>query len=563
MARTSRHMKQLVQTGRVIEDTAPASIEAPNRTAIYVRLSLCDNLYHQNEESIESQLQLLRDYISYRPDLYLAAEYIDRGWTGMNFQRPGLLQMVEDMQAGKINCVLVKDLSRIGRNYWETGYFLEVLLPQLHVRFISVADRFDSLTDDAGSLAIILKNILNDFYSRDLSRRFSDSYDLRKASGVFRRGQPYGYIYDPDHPCHLTFDSELSYYVRLIFQWALEKVSCAAIAQRLQAMKAPTPGPISTRYVPAGEGWNRRWRYSTVETLISNRVYAGDFVLGKSYKRKCDPCNYRPHIPEEEWIILPDSHPGYVTHEEFETLQNHRKSVADRHWQVFIDSADARKQNPNIYRGKVVCPLCGRIMCASIQQRGKELRYLCQNMSNAQEQPHFLNVKKSLLDILVLNQLHGQIYLAHQLAAWLRSPMGKKTVQLRFQEARDRFNQATEQQAQLKAERSALFERYADRLLSKKRYVEAMGAIREKLRQTSEQMESASQALAAMTTGTSRANPWLRLFTGISYPEAMTVEIVQQTIDRILIKKEEDAEVIFLHQENFKILWDIYQQAQS
>lgn len=202
-------------------------------------------------------------------------------------------------------------------------------------------------------------------------------------------------------------------------------------------------------------------------------------------------------------------------------------------------------------------------MCASIQQRGYDLRYLCQNLSNSQEKPHFLSVSKGILDIQVLNQLHGQIYLTGQLAAWLRSPEGKQSIQCRLQEAQEMLNQMNEQQERLKAEQADLFEHYAEDFLSRKSYSEAAEALRAKLRQTSEQMESAAHSLKAITTAASRSSPWLTLFANMPYPKEMTAEIVQQTIARILIRTEEDAEVIFFHQESFQALWEIYQQEQS
>lgn len=266
MARISRHNKRLEQTGRK-SNILPESVDTVNHTAIYARLSLCDNIHHVNEDSIESQLRLLRNYVSQHPELHLAEEYVDRGWTGMNFQRPSFLRMIEDIQAGRINCIVVKDLSRFGKNYWETGYFLEVLLPHLNIRFIAVADRFDSMTSDPGALSIILKNILNDYYSRDLSRRFSDSYDLRKTKGVFRKGQPYGYIYDPDRPKHLTFDPELSYYVRILFTWALEEIPSATIAKRLREMNAPVPAPMEFRYNRPDKKNSRIWNRYQVDFI--------------------------------------------------------------------------------------------------------------------------------------------------------------------------------------------------------------------------------------------------------------------------------------------------------
>ena len=187
MARKSRQKAQLFQLGK-----APDLEQIPipvTRTGIYARLSLYD-MNHTVRDSIQNQLMILTDYMDQHPELNLTEQYIDNGWSGTNFRRPAFLQMIDDIQEGKINCIVTKDLSRLGRNYMETGYYLETLFPMLHVRYISINDGYDSAASEPGQLAVILKNILNDFFSRDLSRRYSASYDLRKEQGVFRKGLP-------------------------------------------------------------------------------------------------------------------------------------------------------------------------------------------------------------------------------------------------------------------------------------------------------------------------------------------------------------------------------------
>ena len=563
MSRTSRHEEQLAQSGKK-GNTVPESIEPMNRSAIYARLSLCDNAYHLNENSIESQIRLLKDYMANRPDLNLTAEYVDRGWTGMNFQRPGFLQMIEDLQSRKINCIVVKDLSRFGRNYWETGYFLEVLLPRLHTRFISVADGFDSRTSDPGALSIILKNILNDFYSRDLSRRFSDSYDLRKAKGVFRKGQPYGYIYDPDHPKHLMFDPELSYYVRMLFAWALEEIPCTVIAKRLQSMKAPVPAPMEYRYDTPDENPARHWNNYHVERILKNRTYAGDFVCGKSYCRKYDAFNYRRKIPEEEWVIIPDSHPGYISHEEYSRINSHLKSVTARHKMQIEKNTVEHKENPNAYRGKLICPVCGRVMCATLAkgyQPRNRLKYICVNKSMKNQIPHYSSILRSILDIIVLNQLQTQFQLAGLLSSWLRSSEGLQKTQRQIRIYQDALNQIKERYDRQKQKRTDLFESQADYLLSQDRYSEEMSRLRNEMHTTAEQMEKAAQTLAAMQTALTFSNPWLKLFTSTPYPNEINADIVHQTIDRIIVHSKEDVEIFFSHQNYFSMLWAIYQEA--
>ena len=564
MSRTSRHNNQLEQACKT-QNTKPESVAIVNRTAIYARLSFYDNITLQNEDSIQAQVSFLKEYIANHPGLNLAGEYIDRGWTGTNFQRPGFLRMIEDIQAGRINCVLVKDLSRFGRSYWEVGYFLEVLLPDLHTRFIAVTDGFDSQGSDPGQLAVILKNILNDFYSRDLSRRFSDSYDLRKAGGVFRKGEPYGYIYDPNHPKHLTFDPELSYYVRMIFIWALEDVSGTVIAKRLRDMKAPIPSPVEYQRPSLIDAKDpRRWSCLMVDTILKNRIYTGDFVCGKSYRRKCDPFNYRPKIPEEEWVIIPDSHPGYITHEEYDRINARLKAYLEKRRQQIKIRSTEYQRNPNLYRGKLICPVCGRLMSAQLAKRNQpsnKLKYICFSENTRTQTPHYAAIGKKMLDMIVLNQMQAQFQLAGLLSSWLRSSEGLQRTQRQIGIYQDDLNQIKEHYDRLKQKRTDLFENQADYLLSQDRYSEEMSRLRDEMHTTAEQMEKAAQALTTTQTALTVSNPWLKLFTSTPYPNEVKAELVQQTIDRIDVRSEEEAEVHFLHQDYFLLLWNVYKEA--
>ena len=564
MARKSRRSDLAVAIGKKEKSSIAAlSQKQKLQAGIYGRLSIKD-LGQEDGDTMETQIALLRDYVLQHPDLELREVYIDNGWTGTNFQRPEFNHMLEDIQAGKINCVVVKDLSRFGRSYWETGYYLEVLLPQLKTRFISVSDGFDSMTSDPGNLAIILKNILNDFYSRDLSRRFCDSYDLRKAEGVFRKGEPYGYMYDPEHPKHLTFDPGESYYVRMIFIWALEGVSSTVIARRLRDMKAPVPPSNEYQRPSLIEADDpQRWSITMVNTILKNRIYTGDFICGKSCRRKCDPFNYRPKIPQEEWVSIPKSHPAYITHEEYDQIARRMNEYSNRRNHQIRQSALEYERNPNIYRSKLVCPVCGGMMSAALAKRNQpanRLHYVCFREASRVQKTHYLAIRKQMLDMIVLNQLQAQCQLARLLSSWLHSPDGKQKSCQQIETYQKSLNQSKLQYDNLMEERTILFENHAEYIINEEDYAEAMSRLRDKLQQASKQMEEAAKQLTTMQTAMTSSNPWLKLFSAVPYPNEMNASLVQKTIDRILVRSEDDAEVIFLHQEFFSLIWRAYKE---
>ena len=566
MSRKSRHTSQLKQIEK-FTDTEPETIATANRTAIYARLSLCDSLYHPKEDSIQAQLTVLRDYTAHHPDLTLTAEYIDRGWSGVDFQRPGFLQMIEDIQFGKINCIVVKDLSRFGRNYWETGYFLEVLLPHLKTRFISITDGFDSLTSDPGALAVILKNIINDFFSRELSRRYSDSYDLKKAQGAFNRGQPYGYLYDPEHPGRLTFDPDLYHYVCLIFSWALEGTPRYTIARRLTEMNVPTKEQVTIlrhKDMPRRKGGNR-WYAKTVVDMLRDRTYAGDFVCGKSYNRKCDPYHVRLNIPEEEWVIIPDTHLAYITREQYDFIRKQLLAASNEHKKRIKANNPKREDYPNLYKGKLICSRCGRKMVLSTcftQAYENKMHYHCfyEGSKNKEGHPQF-TINKRTLDIIVLHQIQEQCRLSKILSSWLRSPEGKKACNRRIEEFQSSLRESSERLRNLKKERATLFELQADALIDQETYKVKMTMQKEEIRQITVELEEAEKNLTEMKKTLSAENPWLRLFSKLTFPQEMSQDLIETTIAHIDVFSPDDAQTVFLHQEWFTNLWSIYQEA--
>lgn len=566
MSRISRHTSQLIQIEKLI-DPAPETVNTVNRTAIYARLSLCDSLYHPKEDSIQAQLSILKDYVAEHPDLTLTAEYVDRGWTGMNFQRPGFLQMIEDIQSGKINCIIVKDLSRFGRNYWETGYYLETLLPHLHTRFISITDGFDSKTSDPGTLAVILKNIINDFYSRELSRRYSDSYDLKKAQGAFNRGQPYGYIYDPKCHGHLILDPELCHYVQLIFAWALENVPCYTIARRLMEMNVPTKDQIEHRnHNGKAQGKvGKRWYAKTVADMLKDHTYAGDFVCGKSYNRKCDPYHVRLSIPEEEWIIIPDTHPAYITHEQYDLI---RKQLLDtsKEYKRRRKANDLKREDyPNLYKGKLICSMCGRKMVLSTcftQKYENKMHYYCFYEGSGKDKGHqHFTINRRTLDIIILHQIQEQCRLSEVLSAWIRSPEGKRAANRRIEEFQTSLNKSSDRLKVLKAERATLFELQADALIDQETFQIKMFMQKEDIRQVSVELEENTKNLTAIKKTLSTENPWIQFFSRLNVPHEMNRELIETAIDHIDVLSPDDAQAVFIYQEWFTRLWEFYQEA--
>ena len=209
-------------------------------TAIYARLSIEDNGIQG--DSIENQIEMIEKYISKCQDLKVIHTFVDNGETGTNFERPAFSDMMEEVKKGAINCIVVKDLSRFGRNYLETGNYLEKIFPYLGIRFISVNDHFDSLHDrKSDTLLVPLKSILHDTYAKDISRKVSSAIDIKKKSGKFMgKIPPYGYVRDEQDRYKLCVHTERAEIIRMIFKWRTEGMGSVSIAHRLNDMAVPT-----------------------------------------------------------------------------------------------------------------------------------------------------------------------------------------------------------------------------------------------------------------------------------------------------------------------------------
>lgn len=291
MARKSRKNQVLPESVQVqaTEKTARQLLA----TAAYVRLSV-ENSGNSTDDTLQTQIKLVHNFIANHPDLKLADTYIDNGFTGTNFDRPEFERLMQDVKLGKIQCVVVKDLSRFGRDYLETGHYLETIFPRLNVRFIAVTDDFDSFRPgDVESLATPIKNLVNSLYAKDISNKLrAVNANKRKRGERCGSFPPYGLKLTEDRKNYLP-DQETVPYVRAIYAWKLLDVNKHEIVRRLELLQAPSPRQLQRMHSDntAHLQDNTTWLPGAVARILENPVYVGDTVTGKtkplasSYKR--------------------------------------------------------------------------------------------------------------------------------------------------------------------------------------------------------------------------------------------------------------------------------------
>ncbi len=256
------------------------------KTGLYARLSM-ENNGLEDGRSLLNQTRILEEYIKKHPDLNLIDRYVDNGRSGLNFDRTEFKRMMEDIRKCKINCIVVKDLSRFGRNHIEAGFYLEKIFPQLDVRFISVNDNYDSMAEgNTDGIMVPLKNIINEMYAADTSRKVLSTLKRKEDKGeIAFWAVPYGYKVDPKCSFRLIPDPETADFVRLIFKLKADGVKTTEIARQLNNLGAPSPLEYMQKKgkyknIAQSQGWN----YRSVRNILKNRTYTGSSVYNTQGK---------------------------------------------------------------------------------------------------------------------------------------------------------------------------------------------------------------------------------------------------------------------------------------
>lgn len=258
----------------------------PYSAAVYARLSVADNRDNEDGDSLENQIRMIERYIQARPDFRLIGVYADNGKSGVSYERPAFGKLMNDIKAGKINCVVVKDLSRLGRNYIETGEYLERIFPGLGIRFIAINDRYDNIELTAGQMLTAgMKNLINDIYAKDISRKSSTALRIKQKKGEFIGSYAaYGYMKSKENKNKIVIDDEAAQVVRDIFRWKAEGESNAQICHRLN--ETGITSPCKYRYekgiLKSDKYAETRWRNETLKVILRNPVYIGHMAQGKN-----------------------------------------------------------------------------------------------------------------------------------------------------------------------------------------------------------------------------------------------------------------------------------------
>ena len=450
------------------------------RAAAYLRLSIEDGDKAESN-SIGNQRELIRDFAAERPELHLVEEYADDGYTGTNFERPGFKRMMEDIKSGKINCIIVKDLSRLGRNYIEMGKYLEQNFPMMGIRFIAINDNYDNAnteSSDSDSIVVPFKNLLNDSYCRDISIKVRSQLDMKRRKGEFIGGYAiYGYCKDERNKNRLVVDEYAADVVRSIYRRKLEGMSAQAIAEQLNSENVLAPSEYKrlcglNYHSGFKAGTHAKWQAIQVLRILKNEVYTGTMVQGRRQK-----INYKikkiRDVEESGWIRVPNMHEAIIPQKLFDTVQEVLK----------LDTCASKgQQTVNLFSGIVRCGGCGQNMVRrTVSKNGKKYIYLhCVTNHNGLGCSSHL-ISESKLEEVVLAALQGKVQqisgLEHRLDEINEIPKNER----RLKSVEEHLKMLEQEEQKYQTLRRQLYEDMSSGIVSQEEYKEFSHSFNEKV----------------------------------------------------------------------------------
>lgn len=360
------------------------------KAGLYIRVSVLESNEQNQCQSAENQLKILNAYLENNTDITIYNTYFDLGKSGMTTQRKGLENLLSDIYSGLINCVIVKDVSRLGRNYTQTGNLIERVFPFWCVRFISVNDNYDSEKNcKCNNCLMGLKNILNEGYVRDISKKEKTALRVLMKEGQFLGPlAPYGYIKNGKQ---LEIDYEASMVVKRIFEMAKSNVSCYKIAKTLNDEKVLTPYAykISKGIVKEKEFQNFYWREGSIKRILQNRAYVGDTV--QSVTTTLTPKGKNIRLPKEKWIVVENTHTAIVSKNDFELVENILNTNSKK-----ISKQINNDDNTGI---NIYCGICGfKMSLKNVKYGSKKTGYYICSAKSSGGVCQNTGIKSSLLD---------------------------------------------------------------------------------------------------------------------------------------------------------------------
>jgi len=519
--------------------------------ALYVRLSKEDGDKSESD-SIVNQRELIKDYLKSMPEIRLCSEQVDDGFSGVDFSRPAFQAMIEDVKAGKINCIIVKDFSRFGRNYIEVGRYLENVFPFLGVRFISINDNYDTANkrSDSDDLIVPFKNLINDAYLRDISVKVRSQLAIKRKKGDFISNfAVYGYMKSPENKNKLIIDEYAAEVVRDIFRWKIEGFSQHGIAERLNERGELSPmeyklfngQSISTSL---RNGDKAVWTTTAVMRILNNPVYTGVLEQGKTTTPNHKLKN-RIVKPKEEWSIHENAHEAIISKKIFDIVES----------LMAVDTrSNSRDETVYPFAGLLYCADCGSSMIRkTVPSKGKKyIYYVCGANKKGKGCTSHSTSEIELTDIvLTLIQKHiANVLSLEEVLPYVNSLSHKEKEAQKLSTGLSLREEEIEKYRKLK---TSVYEDYKDGILDEQEYSDFNALYSAKLSEVEAAAEKLKKDIEEVLNGDGETQKWIEEFKQYRNITELTRKVMVSLVQKIAITDDGVIDITFKYSDKFQV----------
>jgi len=522
---------------------------------IYIRLSVEDGDDKIESNSITNQRRLLNMYVSNEVDLAFYDEYVDDGFSGTTFNRPGFQKMLTDIKNGKINTIVVKDLSRLGRNYIEVGNYIEQIFPLYNIRFIAINDNIDSYKDPSSINNVIVpfKNLMNDEYCRDISNKVKSSLLAKKRKGEYvGSGAIYGYMLDPNDKHHLIIDEEAAIVVRDIYKMSLEGKGKHLIAKTLNDRGVLPPSIYKEK--KTGKKRPRKndkvyWTADGISKILKNEMYCGDMIQGKgkmiSYKI------HKPQkVPKEEWIIVRNTHEAIIDRDTFAKVQE------------AIKSRDTKVDNTGtlyVLSGFLRCNDCKHTMTKKLsrskmyqQETGKRrfIFYCSYYVRSFKEQCSKHSIRSDVLEEMVLKSIQLQIDLILKSEKTIDEITKSKNINYNNQSLRKSIDELEKRLNKLKLLKKSVYEDWKLNIITQEEYNSYSVSYNDDIQNINNSLNTLKEKLN--NNKNINNNSWINEFRKRKNIKELDRDTIESLIDYIDICEDGNIIITFKYNDEYK-----------
>ncbi len=543
-------------------DTSVFSPEKSNiwRCGIYLRLSREDGDKIESD-SIINQRKIIDRYLEKNQDIDIYDIYTDDGYSGTNFNRPDMTRLLEDIKTCKVNCLIVKDLSRFGRNYHETGRYLEVVFPLLQLRFISVNDNIDSYKNPQSmkNSSVSFKNVMNDEYARDISSKIRSSFNAKRKRGEYIGTYAlYGYEKDPQDRHKLIINEETAENVRLIFRMFADGVSIYNITQRLNELGIQNPTAyrlsreLKTNKKLIFDSKYSGWTIQTIRRMLKNRMYVGDMVQGKtqtiSHKiRKSVP------VPQENYIIKEGTHEAIIDKATFEKVQARFLRDTWQHKDTSKFTSKDEVETGSIYVGYIKCAACGRAMQKTgYKKRGISFYYfVCGSYLQWKKcTRHAVRVNK--LNEIVLTLIQQYIYIAVEMDKLLQDIKDNSPTELISSRLKKEIKSCEIEREKVLKFQNDLYMDFKNEIITKDQYFHFKKQYSDRITELDSKISQLNIDLTQSNSDVVTGNSFVETFKKHQNITILTRNVIEELINMIYVDKDGGISIEFNFKDAFK-----------